>query len=630
MQEAGVNPARSRHCNRGATLVCHGVQLEGEASSDPRARRLASSRPATRGGVPRESGIAMTVPIWMASPPEAHSALLSSGPGPGPLLAAAAAWKSLSIEYAETAAELAALLAAVQAGTWDGPTAAAYVAAHAPYLAWLMQASANCAAMAAQQETAAAAFTAALAAMPTLPELTANHAVHGVLVATNFFGINTIPIALNEADYARMWIQAATVMSAYQGVATAAVAAAPQTPPAPPIMKGNAPAAAELLPQPRDWQQLILQFLQEIGYTAFYDNVIQPFITWLANIPFLQTLFAFDPYLLILGNPLTYLSPLNIAFAIGYPMDIGTYVALLSQTFAFIAADLAAAFASGNPATIGFALLFATVEAVGTIITDTIALLRTLLEQTLVLLPAIVSLVSAPLASLATGAVLVPIGAKGLTALAAVAPPALPAVPATPPVVAAAPSVPTSTSSPSPAPPDVTAPAPTPGSPPPPATSAPPVTGAGIAAGMGAGMENFGYLVGDLNSVAKRSARSSARKKAPEPDSAEAPAAAPTPEEQARSQRRRRTKVKQIDRGWGYMDLEPDIGASDRGATTLGFAGTVAKQTATAAAGLTTLADAEFGGGPRTPMTPATWDCDAGTGKGRGGQHAHPDCAGQT
>lgn len=184
----------------------------------------------------------MTAPMWMASPPEVHSALLSSGPGPASLFAAAAAWSSMGAEYASAAEELSALLTSTQAGAWQGPSAESYVAAHTPYLAWLTQASAHSAAAAAQHETAGTAYTAALAAMPTLPELATNHVVHGALVATNFFGINTIPIAVNEADYARMWVQAAGTMATYEAVSTATVAAIPPTDPAPPILKSEATA----------------------------------------------------------------------------------------------------------------------------------------------------------------------------------------------------------------------------------------------------------------------------------------------------------------------------------------------------------------------------------------------------
>ncbi|WP_205877976.1 PPE family protein [Mycobacterium camsae] len=555
----------------------------------------------------------MTAPIWMAAPPEVHSALLSSGPGAGPLLAGAAAWSSLSASYAETAQDLAAVLAAVAAGDWTGPTAQAYAAAHLPSLAWLHQASADSAAQAARQETAATAWTAALAAMPTLAELAANHAAHAALITTNFFGINTIPIALNEADYVRMWIQAATTMSTYQDVAAAAVYTATPPAAAPEIVTTGALAAADDLPPDR--QNDFYQWLTDIGYIDFYDRYIQPLIDALSNVPFFHALFGgFDPYLVILGNPLSYLSPFNVAFALGYPMDIGTYILLLSQMFSFVALDLTAAFASGNPTTIGFTILFVTVEIIGTVITDTIALLKTLLEQTVVLLAVVVPLLTAPLAPLAAGAVLAPIGVKGLVALAATpaAPPTAP--PVTPPLAALAPTVPAPTYSPAPA--EVTGSAPTPGATPP--TAAPPTfASTGVGLGLGAGMESFGYVVGDLWSVSREAAGSGARRKAPEPGGAEAPTAAAAPQEPTGAPKRRRAKLRQPGRGYEYMeymDPEPEVSASGKGATRMGFTGTASQVQSAAAAGLRTLAKDEFGIGPRVPLLPGMWEADQDAG----------------
>ncbi|MCI4676645.1 PPE family protein [Candidatus Mycolicibacterium alkanivorans] len=214
----------------------------------------------------------------MAMPPEVHSALLSAGPGPGPMAAAAAQWQELSLQYAEAAADLARMLAEVQATSWDGPSASRYVAAHTPYLAWLERASADSATAAVQHHTVAAAYGGALAAMPTLAELAANHVTHGVLVGTNFFGINTIPIAVNEADYVRMWVQAAETMATYQAITAAATAATPITEPTPYILARGGEALGAQQSVVSWFEQLIKDIVDFIAdpykyFVRFFENL---------------------------------------------------------------------------------------------------------------------------------------------------------------------------------------------------------------------------------------------------------------------------------------------------------------------------------------------------------------------
>ncbi|MEE6179989.1 PPE domain-containing protein [Mycobacterium sp. 050134] len=89
----------------------------------------------------------------MAFPPEAHSALLSSGPDPCRRRRGLA----LASEYDAAADELTALLGEAQAA-WDGLTAERYVLAHAPYLGWLLGKAADANFATAPRHTDAGAY----------------------------------------------------------------------------------------------------------------------------------------------------------------------------------------------------------------------------------------------------------------------------------------------------------------------------------------------------------------------------------------------------------------------------------------------------------------------------------------
>ena len=176
--------------------------------------------------------VVVAPPVWHGAPPEVHSTLLNAGATAAGITAAGASWEALAGQYVAGIAELEAILMQVQA-TYHGPSAEKFVAAHMPMLMWMAEVVVKANLAAAAHAEVAASYTSAVAVMPTMPELVNNHVVHGVLVGTNFFGVNTVPIAMNEADYVRMWNQAATTMATYDGATTMAVDTIVETPPSP-------------------------------------------------------------------------------------------------------------------------------------------------------------------------------------------------------------------------------------------------------------------------------------------------------------------------------------------------------------------------------------------------------------
>lgn len=164
---------------------------------------------------------------FAALPPEINSARMYTGPGSGPMLAAASAWHGLAAELRATALSYDAVLSTLTGAEWLGPASASMAAAAVPQVAWLSATAAQAEQTAAQAAAAAAAFEAAFAATVPPPLIAANRTQLAALVATNILGQNTPAIAATEAQYFQMWAQDAAAMYGYAGSSAAAAELSP-------------------------------------------------------------------------------------------------------------------------------------------------------------------------------------------------------------------------------------------------------------------------------------------------------------------------------------------------------------------------------------------------------------------
>jgi len=160
-------------------------------------------------------------------PPEINSGRMYTGPGSGPMMAAAQAWGSLADELYAAAGAYQSVTSELTSGSWSGPSSAAMGAAAGAYVEWLSATAAQAEETAAQARAAAAGYEAAFAMTVPPPEIAANRSLLAVLVATNFLGMNTPAIAATEAQYAEMWAQDATAMYGYAGSSAAATTLTP-------------------------------------------------------------------------------------------------------------------------------------------------------------------------------------------------------------------------------------------------------------------------------------------------------------------------------------------------------------------------------------------------------------------
>ena len=154
-----------------------------------------------------------------------------SGPGSGPMLAAAAAWDGLATDLQTAGAVYQSVISDLTSGSWRGPASMSMAASAATYVSWLTTTALQAEQAATQARAAASAHETAFAMTVPPPVIAANRSLLMSLVAANVLGQNTPAIAATDLHYGEMWAQDAAAMYGYADASAAAAKVTPFTPP---------------------------------------------------------------------------------------------------------------------------------------------------------------------------------------------------------------------------------------------------------------------------------------------------------------------------------------------------------------------------------------------------------------
>lgn len=189
----------------------------------------------------------MIADFW-ALPPEANSFRLSSGAGPGAHAPEVAAYQAVGITHAEQSIQQMVTTAAT-APSWQGAGGTGMVTKSAPLAAYNGSVAGHAEKAVGIIGGLTAAYTGAVAGTMHYSVCIANRVREATLESTNFLGINTIPIAETNAEYAGFWGQNATASTGYEVESTPLLTAlqAPLTPSPTGVNPGGIAAATMAL-----------------------------------------------------------------------------------------------------------------------------------------------------------------------------------------------------------------------------------------------------------------------------------------------------------------------------------------------------------------------------------------------